>query len=197
MDEAFSSLDLDAQEQSVKTVIDAYNELVEWLDSSQYAINTSLKAGLFKDMNSDVLTGIISSTSSVQENASATRVDGTASQTQQTDPFSPQVSGTSNSTMESALSKIGLRLNPDGTLDVEEDFEQQFKTDFSRVYDVLSGEEGFFTKIGSALDTLNSRDNRFNVYTRNDNTQVYTRDADVQVRNIYRANIASLLNTFA
>ena len=198
MYEAFSSLEIETQEKSVRTVIDEYNGLIEWLDSSQYTISPSLKADLFKDMNSEILTGIISSTSAVQENAAASRVDGTASQTQQTDPFSPQVSGTSDYTVESALSKIGLTLNTDGTLDVEEDFEKQFKTDFSRAYDTLSGEEGFFTQIGSALDTLNSsRDSRFNVYTRNDNTQVYTRDADLQVRNIYRKNIASLLNTFA
>ena len=192
MDEVFSSLDIDAQEQSVRTVINAYNGLIEWLDSSQYTISPSLKADLFKDMNSEVLTGIISSTSAVQENAAVPRVEGTASQTQQTDLFSPQVSGTSDYTVESALSKIGLALNTDGTLDVEDGFEQQFKADFNLVYAILSGEEGFFTHIGSALDMLQSRDRRFNAYT-----QVYTRNADVQVRNIYRTNIASLLNTFA
>lgn len=196
-DEAFSSLDLDAQGQSVTTVIDAYNELVEWLDSSQYAISPSLKADLFKDMNSEVLGGMIPVTSAVQKNTTALRLDGTASQGQQKTPFSPQVSGTSDSTVESALSEIGLTLTTDGPLDVAEDFGQRFKTDFSRAYDVLSGEDGFFTQINSALDTLTSRDSRFNVYTRNDNYQVYTRDADVQVRNIYRTNLASLLNIFA
>jgi flagellar capping protein FliD len=194
-----SALDLDAQEQSVQTVIDKYNELVEWLDSNPYTINPSLKADLFKEMDSNVLAGIMSNTSAVQEETPGTRVDGEAgSQSRQADPFSPQVSGTSDFTMESSLSKIGLTLNTDGTLDVEENFSQQFKTDFSRAYDALAGEEGFFTKIGSALDTLNSRDNRFNVYTRSDNNnQIYTRGVDAQVRNIYRSNITSLLNIFA
>lgn len=197
-DEAFSSaLDPDTQEQSVRTVIDEYNQLVEWLDSSQYSISPSLKADLFKDINSEVLEDIIPGTSAARENAGTTHVDETASQTRQTDSFSPQVSEASDIPVESALSEIGLTLNTNGTLEVEEEFEQQFKSDFSRVYDVLSGEDGFFTKISSALDTLNSRDSRFNVYTRNDNSQVYTNDADVQVRNAYRANVASLLNTFA
>ena len=196
--DAFLSLDLDAQEQSVETVIDRYNELIEWLDGNPYAISPSLKADLFKDMNSNVLAGIMSNTSAAQEESPATRVDGEAgSQNRQADSFSPQVSGTSGLTVESSLSKIGLTLNTDGTLEVEENFAQQFKTDFSRAYDALAGEEGFFTQIGSALDTLNSRDSRFNVYTRSENTQIYTRDADVQVRNMYRSNIASLLNIFA
>lgn len=197
-DDAFSSLDLDAQEQSVETVIDTYNKLIEWLDGNPYAINPSLKADLFKDMNSNVLAGIVSNTSAAQEEGPVTRVDGEAgSQNRQAEPFSPQISGTSGLTVESSLSKIGLTLNTDGTLDVEDNFAQQFKTDFSRAYDALAGEEGFFTQIGSALDTLNSRDSRFNVYTRSDNAQVYTRDPDVQVRNIYRSNITSLLNIFA
>lgn len=196
--DAFSSVDLDAQEQSVETVIDRYNELIEWLDGNPYAISPSLKADLFKDMNSNVLADIMSNTSAVQEESPATRVDSEAdSQNRQAESFSPQVSGASDLTVESSLSKIGLTLNTDGTLEVEENFAQQFKTDFSRAYDTLAGEEGFFTKIGSALGTLNSRDSRFNVYTRSDNTQIYTRDADVQVRNMYRSNIASLLNIFA
>ncbi|WP_020585223.1 hypothetical protein [Desulfobacter curvatus] len=196
-DQAFSSLELDAREQSVKTVIDEYNELVEWLDSNPYAISPSLKADLFKNMNSEVLKEIIPGTPAAREDI-ATRVDDTASQTEQTERFSPQVSGTSDSTVESELSEIGLTLNTDGTLDVGEEFEYRFKTDVSRAYNVLSGEDGFFTKISSSLDSLNNRDSRFNVFTRNDNTQVYTRDADVQVRNLYRENIASLLiNTFA
>lgn len=196
-DEAFSSsLDLDAQEQSVKTVIHEYNELIEWLDSSQYSISSSLKADLFKDMNSDVLEGIISGTSPVPKNA-APHVNETESQTRQTD-HSPQVSGISDSTVESALSEIGLTLNTDGTLNVEEEFEQQFKSNFSRAHDVLSGEEGFFTKISSFLDAINNKDSRFNVYdTRNDNTQVYTNNTDAQIRNAYRTSVASLINTFA
>ena len=197
-DDAFSTLDLDAQEQSVETVIDRYNELIEWLDSNPYAISPSLKADLFKEMSSNVLAGVISNASASQEESSATRVDGeTGSQNQGSNPFSPQVSGTSDLTVESRLSKIGLTLNTDGTLEVEDNFAKQFKTDFSRAYEALAGEEGFFTKIGSALDTLNSRDSRFNVYTRSDNDQVYTRGADVQLRNMYRSNIASLLNIFA
>ena len=196
--DAFSDLDLDAQEESVKTVIDGYNELIEWLDGNPYAISPSLKADLFKEMNSNVLAGIMSNASASREESSATRVDGEAgSQTQQANPFSPQVSGSSDLTMESGLSKIGLTLNTDGTLEVEDNFAQQFKTDFSRAYEALAGKEGFFTKIRSALDTLNSRDSRFNVYSRSDNDQVYTRGADVQVRNMYRSNIASLLNIFA
>lgn len=193
--EAFSSsLDLDAKEQSVRTVINEYNGLVEWLDSSQYSISSSLKADLFKDMNSDVLEGIISGTSPALKNATP-HVNETESQARQTD-HSPHVSRISDSTVESALSEIGLTLNTDGTLDVEEEFEQQFKTNFSRAHDVLSGEEGFFTKISSFLDAINNRDSRFNVYdTRN--TQVYTHDTDAQVRNAYRTNVASLLNTFA
>ncbi|WP_320042000.1 flagellar filament capping protein FliD [uncultured Desulfobacter sp.] len=194
---AFSASDLKAQEESVKTVIEAYNELVEWLDSSQYAINPSFKADLFKDMNSQVLESITSNKSPAQENAPATRVDGTAPQARQTESFSPQVVDASDETMESALSGIGLTLNTDGTLNVEKKFDAQFQTDVSRAYDVLAGKEGFFTKIGSAIDKLNSRDSRFDIYTQNDNAQVYTRDAGVQVRNIYRTNIASLLNIFA
>nr|WP_320190050.1 flagellar filament capping protein FliD [uncultured Desulfobacter sp.] len=195
---AFSAPDLKAQEESVKTVIEAYNELVEWLDSSQYAINPSFKADLFKDMNSRVLESITSNTSPDQENAQTPRVDGTAPQAPQTESFSPQVvDDASNETMESALSEIGLTLNTNGTLDVEKEFDTQFQTDVSRAYNVLAGEEGFFTKFGSAVDQLNNRDSRFNVYTQNDNAQVYTRDAGVQVRNIYRTNIASLLNIFA
>jgi hypothetical protein len=189
---------LDAQEQSVETVIDRYNELIDWLDSNPYAISPSLKADLFKEMNSNVLSGIMANTSAVQQEPTTTRVDGASgSQSRQADPFSPQVSGTSDLTVESRLSKIGVTLNTDGTLDVKENFAQQFKTDFSLAYDALAGEDGFFTKIDSAINTLNSRDNRFNVYARNDNAQVYTRDTDVQIRNIYRTNIASLLNIFA
>ena len=196
--DTFSTLDLDAQEQSVETVIDKYNELIEWIDGNPYAISPSLKADLFKEMNSNVLAGIMSNAFAGQEETSATRVDGEAgAQSQQSNPFSPQVSSTSDLTVESRLSKIGLTLNTDGTLAVEDNFAQQFKTDFSRAYDALAGEEGFFTQIGSALNTLNSRDSRFNVYTRSDNDQVYTRGADVQVRNMYRNNIASLLNIFA
>nr|WP_319490289.1 hypothetical protein [uncultured Desulfobacter sp.] len=196
--ETFSALDLEAQEQSVETVIDKYNELIEWLDDNPYAISPSLKADLFKEMNSNVLAGVMSNASAGQEESSGTRVDGEAgSQSQQANPFSPQVSGTSDMTLESSLSKIGLKLNTNGTLEVEDSFSRQFKTDFSSAYDALAGEDGFFTKIGSALDTLNSRDSRFNVYTRSDNDQVYTRGADVQVRNMYRRNIASLLNIFA
>lgn len=197
VNEAFSAPDLKTEEESVKTVIEAYNELVEWLDSSQYAINPSLKADLFKEMNSQVLEGITSNTSPTPEDVPATRVDGSASQTGQTDSFSPQIVDAPDATMESALSEIGLTLNTDGTLDVEKKFDAQFQTDVSRAYDVLAGEDGFFTKIGSAIDKLNNRDSRFNVYTQNDNAQVYTRDAGVQVRNMYRANIASLLNIFA
>ncbi|MCG8550819.1 MAG: hypothetical protein MI799_10500 [Desulfobacterales bacterium] len=195
--QAFSALDPKDRQESVKTVIEAYNELVEWLDSSQYAINPSLKAELFKDMDSQVLEEIRSNTSPAQENAPAARVDGTVSQDRQPEPFSTQVGEASDETMEAALSEIGLTLNTDGTLEVEKKFDAQFQTDFSRAYNVLAGEEGFFTKIGSAIDKLNSRDSRFNVSTQNDNTQVYTSDAGVQVRNIYRTNITSLLNIFA
>nr|WP_321401069.1 hypothetical protein [uncultured Desulfobacter sp.] len=196
--ETFSTFDLEAQEQSVETVIDKYNELIKWLDDNPYAINPSLKADLFKEMNSNVLAGVMSNASTGQEESSATRVDGEAgSQSQGSNPFSPQVSGTLDMAVESSLSKIGLTLNTDGTLEVEDSFAQQFKTNFSSAYDALAGEDGFFTKIGAALDTLNSRDSRFNVYTRSDNDQVYTRGADVQVRNMYRTNIASLLNIFA
>lgn len=71
------------------------------------------------EMNSEVLKGIISNTAAVQENTAATRVDEPVSQTQQTDPFSPQVSGTSDSTVESTLSKIALTLNTNGTIDAD------------------------------------------------------------------------------
>ena len=202
-DEAFSTtLDLDAQAESVRTVIDEYNELVEWLgstqsDISQYGISQSLKSDLFKALNSDVLDGIISGTSTVSDNTDTTHVDGTASGTQQAGPFSPKVSETSDTTVEAALSKIGLTLNADGTLDIGETFDQKFKSDVRSAYDVLSGQEGFFTKISTSLDALNNRDSRFNVVSENNTPQVYTRNADVQVRSAYRANVASLLNTFA
>jgi len=198
-DKAFSSPgDLDAREQSVRTVIDAYNGLIEWLDNSEYAISPSLKTDMFKEMNSSVLKGIIPGTSAVRENAgSAAHAEGTASYTRQADRFSPQISGPPDSTVESALSEIGLTLNADGTLDVGGDFGHQFKTRFSRAHDILSGERGFFTKINGFLDSVNNRDSRFNIPARNDTPRVYTGNADVQVHNAYRTNVASLLNTFA
>ncbi|MCG8687790.1 MAG: hypothetical protein MI892_23130 [Desulfobacterales bacterium] len=186
--------------ESVKTVIEEYNSLIEWIDENQYFISTSLKATLFSDLNSAVLeTQAVSYKNGNGESdpdavftvGGENRIYDDGSQ-----GFLPRLDKDTDDTIESDLAGIGLTLNTDGTLGVEDRFETNFRSRFSDIYEILSGDNGFFTKISNALDSIRNSDSDQYVYSKN-HILVYSTDAASEAKKIYQENVSSLINIFA
>lgn len=183
-----------AAAESVVTVISAYNDLIDWIDDNEFFISNTLKTSLFSEFNSAVL-----ETQTVSHERTTTKsfavVEGNV-KIYDDSGISPQVNTEPHATVESGLADIGITLNADGTLDVGADFETGFKSRFLEIHDTLAGDNGFFTKIGNAIDTIRSEGENRYTYSKN-HVLVYASDADADARKVYQENVSTLINTFA
>ncbi len=188
-----------AAAESVTNVIGEYNNIIEWIDENDYFISNSLKKALFEDLNSAVLeTQTVSYESEEAKSFAVVQGDVTIYNVSGYDAsgFFPRLNEEKHPTVESELSDIGLTLNSDGTLDMATDFETHFKSRFREIYDSLAGDDGFFTKIGAALEEIRSADDDRYVYSKN-HVLVYATDAGTEARKIYQENVSTLINVFA
>jgi hypothetical protein len=186
---------IEAVAESVTNVIGEYNDLIEWIDENDYFISNSLKKALFEELNSAVLETRTVSYGDNSESESFAVVQGGV-KIYDNAGFFPQLNGDIHPTVESEMADIGLTLNSDGTLDMDTDFQAYFKSRFKEIHDTLAGDDGFFTKIGEALEEIRSETDDRYVYSKN-HVLVYSTDAGTEAKKIYQENVSTLINTFA
>ncbi|MCG8616585.1 MAG: hypothetical protein MI802_10245 [Desulfobacterales bacterium] len=184
----------DAASDHVVNVIGQYNDMISWIDENAYFISKSLKTELFSSFNSGVFDH---QTVDFDDSAAKTFavVDGEYKIYENSSAM-PRVTDAEEDTLASQLAGIGLTLNNDGTLGMDSDFQTHFKSRFRDIFDTLSGDEGFFTKINEAIETIQASDEDRYVYTSN-HVLVYSADAATTAKKIYQENVSTLINTLA
>ncbi len=167
-------------------IINDYNELIEWLDDNKSAITPTLKKELFKDLSSIV---IQDQTLKVNSNGSTTNLGVSHID------FASAVTLEKKNTIDNKLTDIGLTLNNDGTIEINDDFSSSVSGRLRDVYDTLAGTDGFFTKISDAIDTIHGKSESNYVFALN---SVLSYDANGTNRqSIYKTNSSSIISFFA
>ncbi|HCY87723.1 MAG TPA: hypothetical protein DHV36_21490 [Desulfobacteraceae bacterium] len=184
----------EAASDHVVNVIGQYNDMISWIDENAYFISKSLKTELFSSFNSGVFDN---QTVDFDDNGAKTFavVDGEY-KIYDNGGATPRVTDTDEDTLASRMAGIGLTLNNDGTLGIDSDFQTNFKSKFRQIYDTLSGDEGFFTKINAEIESIQASDEDRYVYTAN-HVLVYTADAATTAKKIYQENVSTLISTLA
>ncbi len=171
-------------------VIEDYNDLIRWIDDNESVISSTLKETLFKDLSSMAVQNKTVTLEPLEETDSDTD-NKTSVQT----GFSSELNLENSNSIDADLEDIGLMLNADGTLEISEDFAKSVTSNLRDVYDVLAGENGFFTKISDRIDTIHGKSESNYVFARN---HVLSYDSEgTSRRSIYKANSAAIINIFA
>lgn len=170
--------------QELEKIIYDFNELINWIDENDYALSPSLKSGLFSSISTgkNALDGIFKA-----DSKEGTRTSGFG--------ISPMVNHSSGTLFDEQFSHIGLELNHDGTIDMGEDFASYVSSDLKKVYDVLAGTDGFFSRISQAIDTIHDNSEKNYVFAFN-SVLSYTASGENR-RSIYQSSVPGLINYFA
>lgn len=170
--------------QELENIIYDFNELINWIDENNYALSPSLKSGLFSGVSTGgtALGGIFKADKNDNNGTSGFGI-------------SPMVNQTSGTLFDEQFSHIGLKLNHDGTIDMVEDFTSYVSSDLKKVYDVLAGPDGFFSRISQAIDTIHDNNESNYVFAFN-SVLSYTASGENR-RSIYQSSIPGLINYFA
>lgn len=168
----------------LEKIIYDFNELINWIDENNYALSPSLKSGLFSGISTgaDAQDGVFKAN---KKDTAGTSGFG----------ISPLVNQSSGTLFDEQLSRIGLELNHDGTIDMSEDFTSYVSGDLKKVYDVLAGTDGFFSRISQAIDTIHDNSESNYVFAFN-SVLSYTASGENR-KSIYQSSIPGLINYFA
>lgn len=169
----------------LSSIIGDYNELIAWIDDYDYVISKGLKTTLFKEMSSVLLQNQSIALSSTGVRRNAASVTG----------FSTELNIENKETIDSALQDIGLNLKNDGTLEITNDFANKVNSDLRKVHETLAGDDGFFTKIADAIDSIQAKKESSYVFSLNSMAS-YNQGAKSH-QSIYRGNSSSIINYFA
>lgn len=166
-------------------IIGDYNELISWIDDYDYVISKSLKTALFKNMSSI----------SVQNDGVSLASSGTRRDVASVTGFSTQLNLSDENTIDSDLKSIGLGLNNNGSLDITDEFASQVNGNLRKVHEALAGDNGFFSKIAEAIDTIQSKKESSYVFSLN---SMVSYEPGSQNRNsVYKGNSSSIISFFA
>lgn len=168
----------------LEKIIEDYNEFIKWIDDNDSIISPSLKTSLFKELNSISLKNMTVKEEPI-EDTDASHIG-----------FATRVSHDGVNTVDDDLADIGLTLNNDGSISIEEEFSSFVSSDLKGVYDSLAGSNGFFTTVGEAIDAIHGKTEAGYVYHRN-SVLSYDKDAEGSVRSIYQDNSSSIISLFA
>jgi hypothetical protein len=174
---------VDALSSQLTQIIEAYNELINWIDDNDHIISPALKTALFKELDSIALGNMTLRQEEITTNS--LRISG----------FGTRVILEDENSVDSDLKDIGLTLNSDGTLTVGEDFSSFIASDLRGVYDTLAGTSGFFTAVAQAIDDIHGKNESGFVYSKNSILSYSTNGSTS--RSIYKGNLSSIINLFA
>ncbi|MCP4022687.1 MAG: flagellar filament capping protein FliD [Desulfobacteraceae bacterium] len=161
-------------------IISDYNNLMQWLDDNNQIINPGLKATLLKDIDSIAVNN--KNLTPVRDSSSMAGRLGSSAMVKNED------------IIDIELEKIGLSINSDGTLDVTDDFFNALRSDLREVHEVLAGDNGFFTKINSAIENIVDKTEGNYVFSRN---SVLSYDPITGIQAAYRKTAQPLISFYA
>ena len=156
-------------------ILNDYNDLIEWIDDNNTIIKTNIKKTLFDDISSVAINKNLNFDTSAskaakkEENALEMYIES-ITQTNNKDEYtldlSSFVKADNTNTLDNDFDDIGLSLKYDGTIDITEEFTESITANFKDIYDTLADDNGFFTKISSAIDEIyDNTENRY-IYNR-------------------------------
>lgn len=161
-----------ALEKELTDVINEYNELVNWLDNNRRFVNPAVKSQLFGNLQSRTLSGnyLPGREGSVKFNVA------------------------NSSVIDQKLTEIGLTIQTDGSIAIDEEFSKSINRDLKGIYDALAGEQGFFTQIAAGIDEILSRNSSVFVLERSNYLTYDAQGNDKQ--SIARRGVAGFLDLY-
>ncbi len=166
-------------EKELTDTIDEYNDFIQWLDDNQRFVSTRAKNDIFQEIGSTLL----NQNSPQSKNGAVSQGD-----------ISSALQINNKNTIEYDLSEIGLQLTNEGRLEIDGDFGTALENDLKAVYDVLAGEEGFFSKVGTAVNDI-LEEGGANYILKQSNFLTY--DTSAKTTDVYLQGASQVISVFA
>lgn len=173
---------LSVLEKELHGVVADYNSMIDWLDDNKRYISPTLKRDIFTDIDSLAL-----KQKNISGKKSGNRGDGEGLS------ILPQVKNSGS--FDTKLAAIGLKLDNDGRLEISDDFASALENDLASVHETLAGEDGLFSKIGSAVDFILNQSGAKYILEK---SHYLSYDSEGEGgKNVYRESVSQMLNIYA